>query len=286
VGGGSHTRIDGHELTALHHAVEVGNLPAARALLDAGADPNAVTAWGVTPLAVAAYAGHMACAELLLERGADPQLGEAAAGFAALAGQLELCVRLYPLPRATKGSMAKPLAVAARNDHEELAISLADQVALDQADLAEGWRVAVNRALPRLVLALLDRVPIPTDATGQATLIHAAARSGSFELVDAVLGLGVPIDAGNLGSALIELCGRATRSVHQLASLAPMIAHLLSRGADPTLQPSRGLRRSAIELADEALAKAADNPNLTPEERAGLAELATRLHAARDTRGS
>ena len=273
-------QVDGHGLTALHHAVEVGNLAAARALLDAGADPNASTAWGTTPLATAAYAGHAACVELLLERGADSAVGEAAAGLAALAGHLDLCVRLYPLPRASKGDVVHPLAVLARRDREDLAIALASRVELDATDLAEGFRFALNRAQPRLPLALLPHVPVPTDPGGRARLIERAVHSGSTELVDAVLELGVPIDAGDLGSALAARCRQATQYVQQLAELAPMITHLLSRGADPTLRRDRGHQQTALGFVDAAVARAADNPDLTPEERAGLTELAAQLHAA------
>ncbi len=271
-------QVDGHGLTALHHAAEVGNLAAARALLDAGADPNTTAASGVTPLAVAAHAGHAACVELLLERGADPAIGEPAAGFAALAEQLDLCARLYPLPRTSKGNLAKPLALAVRHDREDFGIQLASRVTLDPADLADGFRFALNRGLPRLALTLLDQVSTPTDPAEQATLLQAAARSGSTELVDALLGSGVPVDAATkLNTALTDLCDRATLRVQQLARFAPMIDHLLSRGADPTLRPSR---RTAIEMADGAVATAAGNPSLTAEERATLAELAARLHAA------
>jgi len=41
-------------------------------LLKAGADPNQVTKWGITPSHRAAYDGYLEIAELLLKAGADP----------------------------------------------------------------------------------------------------------------------------------------------------------------------------------------------------------------------
>ena len=62
-------------LTALLHAARQGYLPAARALLDGGANPNTVSAGdGTSPLLMAAINGQFDLAMLLLDRGADPNL--------------------------------------------------------------------------------------------------------------------------------------------------------------------------------------------------------------------
>jgi ankyrin repeat protein len=58
------------ETTPLIEAVEVGNLAAVRALLNAGADPNKGLNTA-TPLIVAAARGHMDVAKLLVDSGAD-----------------------------------------------------------------------------------------------------------------------------------------------------------------------------------------------------------------------
>ena len=57
--------------TALHFAVEKGQLEVVKALLDGAADVNARDRHGSTPLHVAATRGHGDCARLLLSRGAD-----------------------------------------------------------------------------------------------------------------------------------------------------------------------------------------------------------------------
>ena len=65
--------------TPLHLAAFVDNVPAAAALLAAGADPNVLATASfarVTPLGTCAFAGSLGVARLLLEHGADPHIGE------------------------------------------------------------------------------------------------------------------------------------------------------------------------------------------------------------------
>ena len=65
--------------TPLHLAALVDNVPAAAALLAAGADPNVLATASfarVTPLGTCAFAGSLGVAQLLLEYGADPHIGE------------------------------------------------------------------------------------------------------------------------------------------------------------------------------------------------------------------
>jgi ankyrin repeat protein len=58
----------------LHSAVAARDHDAARALLEAGADPNCVQQGGFTPLLAAAHQDDAELAELLLRHGADPAL--------------------------------------------------------------------------------------------------------------------------------------------------------------------------------------------------------------------
>jgi ankyrin repeat protein len=65
--------------TALHLAAFAHNPAAARALLEGGADPNAVSRASfarVTPLGTCAFANEPDVARLLLEHGADPSIAE------------------------------------------------------------------------------------------------------------------------------------------------------------------------------------------------------------------
>ncbi len=69
--------------TPLHIAAFSHNAAAARALLEAGADPNVLARASfarVTPLGTAAFSGAVDVARVLLEHGADPSLAEAAGG--------------------------------------------------------------------------------------------------------------------------------------------------------------------------------------------------------------
>jgi ankyrin repeat protein len=84
--------------TGLHLAAFCDNAAAAQALLQAGADPNAVSTAGfarVTPLGTCAFANAVEVARVLLEHGADPSLAE--------------------------DERATPLAVARANGFDELA---------------------------------------------------------------------------------------------------------------------------------------------------------------------
>lgn len=65
--------------TPLHLAAVVDNVPAATALLAAGADPNVLATASfarVTPLGTCAFSGALGVARVLLEHGADPHIGE------------------------------------------------------------------------------------------------------------------------------------------------------------------------------------------------------------------
>lgn len=90
---GAHA-TDEMELTALHHAVDAEQLSAAKALLLAKADPNAVDADGSTPLHYAITIGSVELVQLLVESGADRAIkdedGNDAAMLAKSLGQTKL----------------------------------------------------------------------------------------------------------------------------------------------------------------------------------------------------
>lgn len=64
----------GNGWTPLEHAVYKNQIRSVQALLDAGADPNAASPGGTTPLIMAAGYGYTPIVELLLHSGANPRL--------------------------------------------------------------------------------------------------------------------------------------------------------------------------------------------------------------------
>src|SRR5437016_2621297 len=61
--------------TALHVAVQRGDVPMTTALIAAGANVRAANRYGVQPLAIAAVDGNAELMRLLLDAGADPNSG-------------------------------------------------------------------------------------------------------------------------------------------------------------------------------------------------------------------
>jgi ankyrin repeat protein len=90
-------------LTALHFAARQGSAAAARALVDAGADPNLVSPGDLaSPLLTAVINGHFDLAAMLVEKGADPNRASDA-GVAPLYAVVNVQwapIAAYPQPRA------------------------------------------------------------------------------------------------------------------------------------------------------------------------------------------
>ena len=90
-------------LTALHFAARQGSAAAARALVDAGADPNLVSPGDLaSPLLTAIINGHFDLAAMLVEKGANPNLASDA-GVAPLYAAVNVRwapIAAYPQPRA------------------------------------------------------------------------------------------------------------------------------------------------------------------------------------------
>jgi ankyrin repeat protein len=90
-------------LTALHFAARQGSAAAARALIDAGADPNLVSPGDLaSPLLTAVINGHFDLAAMLVEKGADPNRASDA-GVAPLYAVVNVQwapIAAYPQPRA------------------------------------------------------------------------------------------------------------------------------------------------------------------------------------------
>lgn len=75
-GGFAYPQIPRGQLTALHFASRQGRLEAARTLIDAGADLNAVDEDGANALILATLNSHFDLAGILLDAGADPNVAD------------------------------------------------------------------------------------------------------------------------------------------------------------------------------------------------------------------
>ena len=104
---------DEYAKTGLHWAAETDQLETARVLLDEGADIEATTTWGATPLDWAATMGSTRVAGLLLERGAS--------GFtiivAAALGKFEEVKRMVDSAHIEIEVLSNAMYAAARNGH-------------------------------------------------------------------------------------------------------------------------------------------------------------------------
>ncbi len=102
-------------MTALLHAAREGQIEAAEALLDGGADIDQVSGDRASPLLTALLNGHFDLAMRLIERGADPKLATQDDGvsplFALLQTQWSLRFTPHPQPRAHELQKAEHLEV-------------------------------------------------------------------------------------------------------------------------------------------------------------------------------
>jgi ankyrin repeat protein len=137
-------------------AARKGDLAAVKALLERGAEVNAKTRYGATPLSYAADRGHTEIVQLLIERGADvnakdtfygatpivwassrnhakivrmllekgAQSKELALSIAVSEGHLDVARAVLELGGMTPEALGKHLAAATRNKHEEVAALL------------------------------------------------------------------------------------------------------------------------------------------------------------------
>lgn len=94
--------------SALHYAAASGSLKAVKILLDAGADINAKSANGTTPLMMAARENKEEVARFLLSKGADPsavnQSEYNAAGYAMRAKNKDLALDIMKREKALRDS--------------------------------------------------------------------------------------------------------------------------------------------------------------------------------------
>ncbi|XP_009696843.1 PREDICTED: ankyrin repeat and SOCS box protein 11 isoform X2 [Cariama cristata] len=145
--------------TLIAQACLGGHVACAKVLLENGAQVNAVTIDGVTPLFNACCSGSVACVNMLLEFGAKSQL---------------------------RNHLASPIHEAVKRGHREcMEILLAHEVDIDQEDLQHGTPLYVACTYQRTdcVRKLLELGANVNMGKRLDTPLHAAARKSSVEVV-------------------------------------------------------------------------------------------------------
>jgi ankyrin repeat protein len=212
--------VDHRDVGALHYAAQVGNTAAIRILLKAGADCNARTRDGFTPLTVAAANAHLDAFNELLRYGAETHLDDDAQNrtvyhFAAHGGSAAIIRAIAEsVPALKVGAVAggyTPLMMAAENGHVD--------------------------AVRALIGVGAD--PQGTGTRG-GTALHVAAQAARVEVMDVLLRAGADVDQATTGG-VTPLMLAAGRGRHRA------VRYLLDQGANPKLRDNKG--RSAADIA-------------------------------------
>ncbi len=171
---------DAEGLTALHFAAERGATAVARLLLDAGADPDAVDAYGCPPLLCAGHAGPWKAApaldlvDLLVARGARVDVFRAAA--------------LGDVPRLRALLDADPALVRATDAAGRTALyHAAHDLKLEAVDLLLNRGADVNARFPDGQTAVGTAITHSWDEAGPAVVARLRAAGAALDLIDACI---------------------------------------------------------------------------------------------------
>ena len=270
--------------TTLHWAAHAGDVPAARALLQAGARPDVANRYGMTPLALAARGGHAALLDLFFEGGAtlgaaDAALrgGQTTLMLAAGAGNAEAVERLLrhgataDAAEARTGTTALMWAALA-NRAEAIRALVRGGAALN----ARAALTAFPHTPPGVIgdpledgVSYVGQTVLPK---GGWTAVMYAARQGAEAAVAALAEAGADLNAtdpdGATPLALAVINGHA-----RVAML------LLARRADPNLADRTGMTPlyAAVDLHTVQLGFGRPDP--PPATIAGSVEMVKALLA-------
>jgi ankyrin repeat protein len=249
----------------LHWAAHRDDERVAKLLIDAGADVNAATDLGITPLLLACGDGSAALVELLLRAGAKPELASSTNETA-----LMTCARRGNLPgvkallaagasvsaaESVRGQTALMWAVA-RGQSEIVKVLIENGADVNARSIAQP--LVVSRGNRYGGVGLVNRGIVNTGQGGSTPLLF-AARNGDVAsarlLVAARADVNAAAEDGN--AALVV----AAHSGH-----GALAAYLLEAGADPNVSGAgytalhAAILRGDLELVEALLARGAD-PN-------------------------
>ncbi len=170
--------------TPLHWAAERDDPDTAQSLLNAGADLEARTSWGATPLDWAATMGSTKVADLLLAHGAQGMDLVMAASL----GKMDLVRELLDsaAPNPTAGRRAVP---AEPNDHW-----VADSACMKGDVLSDAFYRACRNGRTEVAALLLERgADIDAKGVFGGTGLHWSAIKGHRETVELLLSHGADL---------------------------------------------------------------------------------------------
>jgi ankyrin repeat protein len=220
---------------ALHHAVLGKTLPIAAELLDAGADPNALTTFGNTPLNLAIRENTIEVARLLLERGASAKLKPGrkryiAPLYAAADAQIS-SVAVVQFFKLLLDAGADPNGTGDRN-----------MPALMRLTFASNIDNSVNVPLIEMMIRAGANVN-QADKDDETALSHAAYRI-SVEVVRLLLQAGADVNRSYLHQqgTLLDVVERRMRNEEQ------DLAHPTGLGVAERLEKWKALRNLLLEF--------------------------------------
>jgi len=221
-------------MTALMYAGRQGQLNAASALPDIGANLNAVDPEGSTAMVIAIINAHYEVAARLAEKGADPNIGDAA-GMAALYAAVDM---MHPASLTNR-----PPAVRTGR------LSAADLVTV----------LLKNRADPNVPLKapLLMRQHNAGDASlgAGATPLMRSAKALDLDIVKALLEHGADPSrklANGTTTLAVALTGRGSRTLTPDTPMFQAVRLMLDRGADVNATGVNGatLRHQSVDRGE------------------------------------
>ena len=176
---------DEHGKTELHWAAETDDIDAAKRLLDAGADIEAKTAWGATPLDWAATMGSAGVGDLLIARGASGFTLIVAAGLGRLDDVKSIVTSGVDLiAHRRRGAPESP------NDDWP-----ADSAHILHDVLSDAMYAAARNGHTQVVEYLLDHgAAIDAKGVFGATALHWAAINGHRNVVELLVRRGASLE--------------------------------------------------------------------------------------------